>query len=621
MPKFPHFLGFANLLPSGNPLPLRGIDLRGYTPQLFLFILLPITLLVLVVAIGSQNLHHDAMSALVGDRNLRAVRAAAASLEQEINARQVILGLLARELDHRSDLDKLSLPPRQVSALFDGGIALLDPGLQLIAQSGASPETLSWALPSPASPPASSSAHKWPGVEVRRGSRGTALVFSSPNELGYTLIGVVWVSPLIKSVTSTLVQDASSATALLVVGPGDQEQEIVVIFESGQPDTSPEHLLHHAGVPEVMSGQSGILYDHAHQQGEHVTVYTPIPRLGWGLVVEEPWEAIASPALRSTQLAPLVTVPLLLLSVVALWYGAQSIVQPLNRLEQQSAELARGDFEAVRRPVGGIREIQNLQAALIDMAEKLYAARQSLHNYIGAMTAGIENERRSLARELHDDTIQSLIALNQRIQLAGLRAAEHSASFTELQGMVQQTMLNLRRLIRGLRPIYLEDLGLVTALHMLVQETHQSAGLPVHFSVQGEERRLPPDQEMSLYRMTQESLNNVIHHAGAPQAEVILDFTARGLFLTIRDQGKGFTLPDNPSEFSRQGHFGLLGLQERAELIGAALQIHSAPGQGTSVHIYLPLSSQQSSFATAANAPAPNPQPPPGSPPSPGESQ
>jgi signal transduction histidine kinase len=156
--------------------------------------------------------------------------------------------------------------------------------------------------------------------------------------------------------------------------------------------------------------------------------------------------------------------------------------------------------------------------------------------------------------------------------------------------MVQQIMLNLRRLIRGLRPIYLEDLGLVTALQMLVQETEQNAGLAIHFGVIGTQRRLPADQEMSLYRMVQESLANIVRHAQAARAEVILTFTGEVFHLSITDHGKGFRVPEQPSELSHHGHFGLLGMQERAELIGAELKIQSTPGQGTQVRIILPFS-------------------------------
>jgi len=272
--------------------------------------------------------------------------------------------------------------------------------------------------------------------------------------------------------------------------------------------------------------------------------------------------------------------------LLAIWFGARRIVTPLQKLEKQAAGLATGDFEAIRQPVGGITEIRNLQTELIEMAEDLEAAQQSLHSYIGAITAGVENERRNLARELHDDTIQALIALNQRIQLALMNSPEtQRGSLSELQALVQQSMSNLRRMIRGLRPIYLEDLGLVTSLNMLVGEMGQSTEIAITFVSAGQEHRLDSQSEMMIYRMVQESLNNVIHHAEAKHAWVELQFSGTELWVQIRDDGKGFVVPTNPGQFPEKGHFGLLGLHERAELINAKMDILSRPGKGTTISI------------------------------------
>jgi two-component system sensor histidine kinase UhpB len=183
--------------------------------------------------------------------------------------------------------------------------------------------------------------------------------------------------------------------------------------------------------------------------------------------------------------------------LLAIWFGARRIVTPIQKLEKQAASLATGGFEAIRQPVGGIEEIRNLQTELVDMADKLKAAQQSLRSYIGAITAGVENERRSLARELHDDTIQALIVLNQRIQMVLMNSPEtQKDALIELQTQVQQSMTNLRRMIRGLRPIYLEDLGLLASLEMLAQEMEQSANISITFTSLGSERRLDPHSEM-----------------------------------------------------------------------------------------------------------------------------
>jgi signal transduction histidine kinase len=320
------------------------------------------------------------------------------------------------------------------------------------------------------------------------------------------------------------------------------------------------------------------------------------------IVTEQPWEAIASPMLRTTQATPLVLVPGLLLAMVGLWFGARQVIQPLKNLENQAIQLAWGRFAAIRQPVGGIAEIQRLQAAMVEMARKVEAAQENLHSYIGAITTGQEDERRRLAREIHDDTLQAVIALNQRVQLARLSLSEPAASgpvqlapinssLGEIQELTEQTIQNLRRLTRALRPAYLEELGLVPALRMLAQEaTHagQAAdAFQVHFECEGEERRLKPEVELTLYRMAQEALSNVQRHAQASQAWLSVTFDPHQVEIRVRDDGRGFRVPDHPGDFVQAGHFGLLGLSERADLIGAELSLLSTPGKGTRVTIQL----------------------------------
>jgi len=295
--------------------------------------------------------------------------------------------------------------------------------------------------------------------------------------------------------------------------------------------------------------------------------------------------------LSTTQSAPLLMIPLLMLALVALLFGARQIVQPLQDLEARTVQLARGDFKAIQQPVGGIDEIKHLQNVLVETAGDLQSAREALRGYIGAITDGVEKERRGLARELHDDTLQALIALNQRFQLARQSAdtVEERASLDELQQMTERAISNLRRMVRGLRPIYLEDLGLTAALEMLAKEAANDDDPPVHFAVHGEPLRLTPEIELALYRMAQEALNNAGRHAKAHSVNLGLSFEPHLVRMSIWDDGVGFEVPEMPDEFARKGHFGLLGLTERAELINAVLKVESQPGLGTRVEVVVPM--------------------------------
>ncbi len=304
---------------------------------------------------------------------------------------------------------------------------------------------------------------------------------------------------------------------------------------------------------------------------------------------QEVAQTATNPALELTLVAPLVLVPPLLFAVAALWFGARQIVKPLQQLEVKAAALAVGDFESIQEPVGGISEVRHLQYQLAEMSRKVHAAQEGLRDYIGAITAAQEEERTRLARELHDDTIQAVIALKQRVQLAERSAADPAsrAALSELEALAEQTIENLRRLTRALRPIYLEDLGLVPALQMLAREASQAKDLQVEFQQAGRERRLPREAEIALYRIAQEAISNVVRHSRGTRAALHVNYADREVMLEVSDNGVGFAVPSSPTDLAPLGHFGLLGMRERAELIGARLDVNSMPGRGTKLSVRL----------------------------------
>lgn len=301
------------------------------------------------------------------------------------------------------------------------------------------------------------------------------------------------------------------------------------------------------------------------------------------------------PALEITLVAPLVLLAPLLFALGALWFGARQIVKPLQELESKAAQVASGDFETIQQPVGGISEVQHLQSELASMALKVQASQAGLRDYIGAITSAQEEERLRLARELHDDTVQELIALKQRLQLARKASGDSGAStiLEELEQLAEGTIDNVRRMTRALRPIYLEDLGLVPALEMLARETSQLGGPRVDFQKAGVERRLNREAELALYRIAQQALSNVVRHARARVAALSVDFTNAAVELSVCDDGIGFQIPRYPTDLAPGGHFGLLGMHERADLIGARLLVESGQGAGTIVKVRLSMSSAQ----------------------------
>lgn len=579
------------MTPSNRPNIKLRLPALGLVLQLFAIILLPLTLLLVVITFGSLSIHQNAMRTMVGERDARAVRTAASALSAQIDNRVKELNSLQQLIPSNAStqaqttLDNIGY----LMADFDIGIAIVNPQGELL---GARGDKQFWSS-------AMEDLSGWQEIFMRLSAQlgKIVVIHEATNRMPVGMISIL-------TSGKDLVIGAFSITSLAgtTLGnilPSDGQLSILlvgvdktILYNVGNlSDQSGEH----PGVTEALQGQSGTVYVKV-SGDEHVTAYSPVNSAGWALITEESWEAVSTPTLRSSQVAPLVLVPVVVIMLLALWFGATQVVRPLHILESKSASLAQGDFEPIQEPVGGIAEIQHLQKELIQMANKVEDAQRSLHGYIGTITVAQEDERRRLARELHDDTLQALIALKQRVQLTQLelegtkpQASPKSAEMDEIVSLTEQTIENLRRLTRALRPAYLEDLGLVPSLEMLTRETGQLTGITIEFHHQGIEKRLDASVELALYRIAQEAMNNIARHAHAKHASLTIGYTPSTVTLQVVDDGAGFNLPGNLSEYANRGHYGLLGLHERADLIGARLEIHSSTGKGTSLVVTLPV--------------------------------
>jgi signal transduction histidine kinase len=186
-----------------------------------------------------------------------------------------------------------------------------------------------------------------------------------------------------------------------------------------------------------------------------------------------------------------------------------------------------------------------------------------------------EDERRRLAQELHDQPLQDLIHL--------LRLLD-SGSAADARRVVTEVVSELRQISRGLRPPTLDDLGVVAALRKLVADFQARTEIASSFRVEGGARRLAPEVELGLFRIAQEALNNVARHAVAGKLAVRVRFTEAEVRLSVTDDGVGFE-PGHAGEAA----LGLIGMTERASLVGGRLDVHTSPGKGTSVRTVVPL--------------------------------
>ncbi|MFQ5880826.1 MAG: sensor histidine kinase [Dehalococcoidia bacterium] len=221
----------------------------------------------------------------------------------------------------------------------------------------------------------------------------------------------------------------------------------------------------------------------------------------------------------------------------------------------------------------------------------LEASQASLRHYSRQITHAQEEERRRIARELHDDVAQGLVLLGRGLDGVRDEAQNQSANASrrveELRDMVDATLQTVRRFSRDLRPSILDDLGLVAAMEWLTSELAQRQGVAAHFQVEDSTRRLAPDTELALFRIVQEALRNVEKHSGASQVEVRLAFAEGETRVSVEDNGRGFVVPPRADDLATGGKLGLLGMQERAQLVGAAIEIVSHPGKGTHLTVVI----------------------------------
>ncbi len=220
--------------------------------------------------------------------------------------------------------------------------------------------------------------------------------------------------------------------------------------------------------------------------------------------------------------------------------------------------------------------------------EALRASREEIRGLALTASTVREQEKSRIARELHDELGQALTAL--KIDVGWLRehqgdaAQVRLAKLASMQALLDSTVAAARRISSDLRPLMLDDLGLVAACEWLAHDFQQRSGVPCELVV-GAGLDLPDPYATAVFRVLQESLTNIAKHAAATQVEATLERAQDAVVLTVRDNGQGFV----PSAPRKHGSYGLVGLRERAYLLGGDIRIESAPGAGTLVEMRIPV--------------------------------
>lgn len=217
----------------------------------------------------------------------------------------------------------------------------------------------------------------------------------------------------------------------------------------------------------------------------------------------------------------------------------------------------------------------------------------SLRYYLSQITKVQEEERKRIARDLHDDTSQALYALSRQVDnftRDNVELAPNQATFLkELCQQLNNTLEGIRRFTQELRPPMLDDLGLLAALRWEVSDLEKRTRIEAELTVSGSERRYSAEVELIIFRIVQEALRNVEKHAQASRVEVTIEFAEGKTKVSICDNGKGFDLKGSLADVPRAGKLGLAGMEERVRLLNGSLRIESELGKGTRVTIEAPI--------------------------------
>jgi signal transduction histidine kinase len=254
-------------------------------------------------------------------------------------------------------------------------------------------------------------------------------------------------------------------------------------------------------------------------------------------------------------------------------------MQERVRVDEELQRLNRSLEATVRERTAALR------AANADLLE----AKLRLHDLSAQLITAQEQERRHIARELHDETGQSLTVIRMHL-IDSLRGAPGAAErLPDCLAVVDAAIAQIRGMALNLRPTMLDDLGLGDALQWALDQQSKATGWVTALEADGDFSPVPSDIQTACFRIGQEALNNAARHAGATEVSLEVRMTGNELELTVSDNGSGFDLARYSSPEERKKHFGLISMSERASLVGGHLDIVTAPGAGTRVRATFPV--------------------------------
>jgi len=359
------------------------------------------------------------------------------------------------------------------------------------------------------------------------------------------------------------------------------------------------------------------------RKSTNIVAVVPFETAPWGITIQEPEEDVFAPSIQLKRTFALLGVIFLGTAFMLAVGISRSVVNPVNELIAGADRIARGDlsmpvpisgsdeigslgqsFEVMRiRLAGSLENIrhhnQELENRVIERTRQIRESRKKVENLLKKIISVQEEERRRIARELHDDTIQNLSAVLMKVDMCKLYPENITiAKIEAIRRIILQSLDGLQITIQDLRPAILDDLGLEAAIRWLLESHLREKGISCFFNLSGiSDIRLHPDIRISIFKIIQEAIVNIARHANAENVIVSAGMNYSNVYIYIEDDGDGFntdTLLMKSSHYERNGKgLGLLGMQERASLIDGKLAICSHSGAGTMITLNVPLKVQE----------------------------
>lgn len=406
----------------------------------------------------------------------------------------------------------------------------------------------------------------------------------------------------------------------------DSRGTVIATTDAGRRYTQGDHGQFIEGLIRARKPAAGTCHG-CHEPGvvrgrvREVLAFVPLSVVPWGIAIRQPedeaFAALAALRRRLLLLGPVV----LALAALFAWGAARSIRKPIRVLTRAAERIAAGEMGQAIPPLGEDevgrlgRSLERMREALKESLEAIGRANQDLEGRVEERTRELkrlyrelsereqgrarllrkvigaqEEERKRVARELHDETSQSLAALVMGLETALTTLPPGAARdrLHETKAIAVRALEELHRLLLDLRPSVLDDLGLTSAIRWCAERHLKPLGIAVRCEFAGLERRLPPEVETALFRVVQEAVTNIAKHAEAETVLIQCTADARQVTIEIEDDGRGFE-PQAlvPSRETGTG-LGLAGIRERVELLGGTVEIESAPGQGMRIALSVP---------------------------------